>query len=130
MKRLALGVLPMCILLMLVAPASSHAVWQQQFCGIVLQPWAACSSGGPHSLDRSQSWYPGAPAHHVKTCTYLYNSSTGVVRGGVKDCRWSENGAAYVSFGPTTGASYYAFAENHQDTCCAHTIWGWTRTTY
>jgi hypothetical protein len=130
MKRLSLALLIACVAVMLVIPATSQAVWQQNFCGIVLNPWAACISGGPHSLDRAQSWYPGPAAHHVKTCAYLYNGSTGLIRGGIKDCKWSENGSGYVQFGATTGVSYYGVVENHADTCCAHTINGWTRTTY
>lgn len=133
MKRIALAAVTACITAALVVPASSQAVWSQTYCGFVMNPGSgSCSSGGPHSLDRANSWYGGAAAHHVKTCTYLWNSVEGRFRGGLMPCQWSDvgDGVARVSFGPTTAAQYYGRALNHSDTCCPHTIWGWTRTTY
>jgi hypothetical protein len=121
-----------CILLL--APAVSHATWAQSFCGIVLAPGTpACGSNYPHSLVHSVSWYPGLSAHHVKTCTYIWNLGTNQIRGGVTDCRWSDSGAPYpapasVAFGPTSVAQYRAWVWNHSDTCCNHTINGYTNT--
>jgi hypothetical protein len=120
----------------LIAPgetvATHNGVYHQSFCGMLRAPGHGCSSSGLHSFDSSTSWYPGPPAHHVKTCTYLYNARTNQVRGGWTDCRWSDvgQGQALVVFGPTTQPDYYARAFNHIDTCCAHTIKGYAETTY
>lgn len=119
---------------LLLAPAASQAAWSQGFCGVVLAPGTpACGSNYPHSLRQSVSWYPGLGAHHVRTCTFIWNLVTSQIRGGVTDCEWSDSGApppaeASVGFGPTSVAQYRAYVWNHASTCCAHTINGYTST--
>jgi hypothetical protein len=129
--RIALASVTIVLAAMAAIPAQSMAVWDQYFCGIVRAPGEVCYSSGSHSLYMSRSWYPGAPAHHVKTCTYLYNNRTTAVRGGVIDCGWSDvpnNNTGYVNFGQTSAADYNARVYNHFDTCCAHTVNGYTST--
>lgn len=132
-KLLCRGLLGGAVLLvMLTIPSSASAYWSQFFsCGALAPGGAHCQSAGPHSLDRAQSWYPGPAAHNVRTCVYIYNHSTNQVRGGVVDCEWSNGvGIADVAFGATTQASYRAYLYNAPQTCCAHTVDGWTKTTY
>jgi hypothetical protein len=116
-----------------VAPPASSAVWSQHYCGRVLQPhWGSdCTSGYPHSLDRSPSWYTGNAAHHVETCTFLWNYATNQIRGNITGCKFSDtgDGIASVIFGATTNATYRAWAYIGRS-CCPHTIQAWTRTTY
>jgi hypothetical protein len=122
-------------LAMLVIPSTSYG-WSQFFsCGVLAPGGAHSQSGGPPSLDRAQSWYPGPAAHHVRTCVYIWNhnATPPQVRGGVVDCEWSDGAGtriADVPFGPTTAIQYRAFSYNAPQTCCAHTVDGWTKTTY
>jgi len=118
-----------CTAVMLAAPAASHA-FTDFYCDIVRTPGGpGCNSTWPHSFQESHAYYPGLPQHHVKPCTYLRNTANGNVRGGKVSCRWSENGAAVVTFGPTYALQYKGVAYLHSDTCCNHTIGAWAKTT-
>jgi hypothetical protein len=117
---------------MLAVPATSQA-WSQSYCGVVLQPnWGSdCASNYPHSLDRTHSWYPGAAAHHVRTCTFLWNYAENHIRGYYTACKFSDvgNGVAEAVFDPTTNPTYRAWAYL-STSCCPHTVNAYTATTY
>ncbi len=118
-----------CAAVMLVAPTASHA-FTDTYCGIVRTPGGpGCNSTWPHSFQESHAYYTGLPQHHVKPCTYLANTVNGQIRGGQISCRWSENGLAVVTFGPTYALQYRGEAYLHPDTCCNHTIAAWAETT-
>ena len=130
MKHHRLGALGVVVGALLLFPTTSQA-WDQEWdCGVLQPGGYRCPSHGPHSLEGSLSWYPGPQAHHVRTCTYIYNMASNVIRGGVIDCEWSDGvGYGQVNFGPTYHARYRAYVYNAEATCCPHTVKGWTYTT-
>lgn len=114
----------------LTIPPQALAVWQQYYCGRVLQPGEACASNYPHSLYYGSAAYFGAPSHRVTACTYLFNHNTGRFRGGVIACRRSDNGdgVARVDFGPTYDPVYQAVCYLDPGDRYAHSVDCYTRT--
>jgi hypothetical protein len=104
----------------------AHAA-TQHFCGYVLNAGAGCGSSQSH-WDRVRSRYPGAQAHNVSACVYMWNNATGQIRGGPGwiFCAhsWDTNPIGH-NYGVTGGSTYVSVNKLDYNQS-PHTLVGWT----
>ena len=109
------------------APAPVLAYDEAHFCNYVLQPAEIC---GGNMLQRNwrqvRTRYPGAEAHNVTGCAFMYNFANNTYRAGTVFCwhTWDTHPRG-KDFGATNLNSYKSYNQLPGGES-AHTLSGWT----
>jgi hypothetical protein len=114
-------------LIELCAPTSASAYDEAHFCNYVLQPAEICGGNmAQRNWRQVRTRYPGAEAHNVTGCVFMYNFANSTYRAGSVFClhTWDTHPFG-KDFGPTSLNNYKSYNQLPGGES-AHTLSGWT----